>query len=523
MAANWQLWMYTDWLLIRRAAQELDERFRGAKVQDVGQLADGRLALALWRRGATELLAIDIFAPTPLVTIASGELSIQVEPGFVRSAGAMLRGTVLGSVRSRRGDRMLRLDFASRSRFGVTTGAALICELVPRFGNVILLKDDTVVAAVKEFSPAQNRVRSVQAGDPYEPPPLSPSRLIPKLISDAYPPDEAQAIVDRALDDLSPREPLFVYRRDKLLVQAHIVPLEQFAELASDRAPALLPLLTEARESHAQVSQGDQLEKKRRALGKYLSDRERKTGDELRGIEAKLSRTDERERLREAGEAVYATLHELDADAQTNAKTQALEYFAQYKRLGNAVPHLQARHAELTLSLAGVVELAWEVERAGIAELEDVADAVAGLEPRRSQPPKRIARRKRKPLTYCTPGGSRILVGRSPAENGELTFKVARPDDLWFHTQQIPGAHVILQRDDKRPAPLEDILMAAGLAAFYSKAKASPKVTVDYTLRKHVRKQPSAPPGLVFYTNPNSVHVAPSAPTTSDVPRTQSS
>lgn len=511
--------MYTDWLLIARAAQELDERFRGAKVQDVGQLPDGRLALSLWRRGLTELLAIDIFAPTPLVTVESHELAVQVEPGFVRSAGAALRGTVLESVRSRRGDRLLRLDFSIRSRFGVKTGAVLICELVPRFGNLILLKEGTIVAAAKEFSPAQNAVRSVLIGDPYEPPPLSPLRMIPKLISDAYPPDEAQAIVDRALDDSIPREPLYVYRRDNLLVQAHIAPLAQFSDLTSDRGSALLPLLSEARESHAQANQGDQLEKKRRALGKYLSDRERKLRDELRGIETKLSRTDEREGLRQAGIAVYATLHELSAQAQSDAKSQALEYFAHYKKLGNAVPHLKARRAELVQCLDGVVELGWEVERAGIAELEDVEDAVAALEPRRRQPAKRIARRKRKPLLYTTSGGSRILVGRSPAENAELTFKIARPDDLWFHTQQIPGAHVILQRDDKTPAPLEDVLAAAGLAAFYSKAKASPKVTVDYTLRKYVRKQPAAPPGLVFYTNPNSVHVAPSAPVTSDAPQ----
>jgi predicted ribosome quality control (RQC) complex YloA/Tae2 family protein len=92
-------------------------------------------------------------------------------------------------------------------------------------------------------------------------------------------------------------------------------------------------------------------------------------------------------------------------------------------------------------------------------------------------------------------------VGRSPIENAELTFQLARPNDLWFHAQGIPGAHVILARDDRGAAPDEDIQAAASLAAFYSRAKAATSVAVDYTLRKHVRKQRAAPPGLVWYTH----------------------
>jgi predicted ribosome quality control (RQC) complex YloA/Tae2 family protein len=68
---------------------------------------------------------------------------------------------------------------------------------------------------------------------------------------------------------------------------------------------------------------------------------------------------------------------------------------------------------------------------------------------------------------------------------------------------------VILSRDDRREPPLEDVEAAASLAAHHSKAKASARVPVDYTLRKHVRKQRDAPPGLVWYTNPKTVTAAP--------------
>ncbi|MGA8574836.1 MAG: NFACT RNA binding domain-containing protein, partial [Candidatus Cybelea sp.] len=123
--------------------------------------------------------------------------------------------------------------------------------------------------------------------------------------------------------------------------------------------------------------------------------------------------------------------------------------------------------------------------------------------------PAREPSRKRPSLEFRTANGSRILVGRSPSENADLTFRVARPNDLWFHAQRIPGAHVILARDDRATAPEEDIETAASLAAFHSRAKAATSVPVDYTSRKHVRKQRAAPPGLVWYTHAKTVVVEP--------------
>jgi predicted ribosome quality control (RQC) complex YloA/Tae2 family protein len=493
--------VYTDWLLIRRLAWELSERFRGGKVRDVGQLDDGRFALALWARGRTGLVCVDVFAPTPVVTVEDGELPIAVEPGFVRTAGAALRGTTLTGVRSRKGDRLLRFDFGSRSRFGVQDGYSLLCELVPRFGNIVLLKGETIVAAAKEFAPSQNAVRSVQAGDTYEPPPLRPGKSSPLL-------DEA-AIA--RLAEQFPHDDLHVYRRDGALVQPHIVPLPQYAELQHERASSLLDLLYEARSSNIHAQQSDRLAKRRRAIERVLSDRERKLRTELAQVDARLREASNRESLRDEGDAIYASLHELPPEERDDAKDRAAKVFAKYKKIATSVEHLERRRIEVAATLEDVAELRWELERADDGELDDVGEAVAALEPaqreRRRTPP-----RKRKPLQYLTSAGSRIFVGRTPIENADLTFRVARPDDLWFHVQNQPGAHVILQRDDREAPPEEDVLTAAALAALHSKAKSSPKVTVDYTQRKHVRKRPSAAPGLVFYTHPRSVHVEPREP-----------
>lgn len=494
--------MYTDWLLIRRLAWELQERFAGARVRDVGQLDDGRFVLALWSRGAQYLICIDVFAPTPVVTVEDGELPIAVEPGFVRAAGAALRGSALLGVRSRTGDRLLRFDFGTRSRFGVHDGYSLICELVPRFGNIVLVKGETIVAAAKEFAPCENAVRSIQAGDAYEPPPLRPGKSTPFVAEDE---------VERVAEAIPQGSDLHVYRRDGALLQAHLVPLEKFADARHERASSLLALLDEARRTHEFAEQSDRLAKRRRTLERTLSERERKLRAEIAQTQAGLRQAEKREAFREEGEAIYASLYELEPEEQERAKERAAKLFTKYKKAAGALEHLQRRSEELQAALDDVQALRWELERAGDADIDDVAEAIAQVEPKQ-RPRSRSVSRTRKPLQYTTAQGSRIFVGRTPIENADLTFRVARPDDLWFHVQNQPGAHVILQRDDRSPAPESDLAAAASLAALHSKAKNSPKVTVDYTQRKFVRKRPSAAPGLVFYTHPKSLYVEPREP-----------
>jgi predicted ribosome quality control (RQC) complex YloA/Tae2 family protein len=488
--------MLTDWVLIRRLARELEQRLRGARTDDAGLTADGRVAILFRRRGDALLLAVDLFASPPLVTVEHAELAIGIEPGFVRTLARSLRGMTLRAVNARRGDRLLRLTFTSRSRFGVGEQLDLYLELVPRFGNVVLVKDETIVAAHKEFAPSENPRRPVQAGGAYVLPPL-PSRA-----GEIGPPPESEHEASNA--------PLFVYRRNGQLLQASVAPLERFAEAELSRSDSLLEIFAELRARNAVRTGNERSEARRRAIFKQLDKYERKLRAQLVTLDEKRKENERRESLRIEGEAIFATLHTRDEDEREAAKERAAALFAEYKRLARSGPHLEARERAVTGSLEAVDTLRWEAERAGDEDLGAVEVALAPLTPRRGAsvapaPP----RRKRALLEYRTPHGSRILVGRSPIENAELTFRLARQHDLWFHAQRIPGAHVILARDDRGAPPDEDLRAAASLAAFYSRAKSASSVAVDYTPRKHVRKQRAAPPGLVWYTHATTIVVAP--------------
>jgi predicted ribosome quality control (RQC) complex YloA/Tae2 family protein len=495
--------MLTDWVLIRRLAQEISERLRGARVEDVGALGGGRVALVVRTHGARATLAIDPFASPPLVTLeetpAAGSEeaeNVTVEAGFIATLARALRGMRLEGAWSRRGDRLVRLRFASRSRFGVGEQLDLYVELVPRFGNLVLAKGDIVVAARKEFAPADNARRAVQAGAPYALPPL-PAR--PNLLA-----AEAHA------NDDAPAQPLYVYRRDGRLLQAYVTPLAEMEAAECTRESSLLEIFAELRAQQAALAGNERQRQRRGTILKRLDERERKLRGELSGLAEKRRRAEDRTALRSEGEHIFATLYGLDETQREAAKERAAELFARYKKLGKSLPHIETRERALRASLEAIETLRWEAERAGESDLGDVEAAAASLVPQRNAPARPPApKRRRAPLALRTESGSRIVVGRSPLENAELTFRLARPNDLWFHARGIPGAHVILTRDDRRPAPDEDVQRAAEFAAFYSRAKSATSVPVDYTLRKHVRKQRDAPPGLVWYTHGRTIVAAP--------------
>ena len=105
--------------------------------------------------------------------------------------------------------------------------------------------------------------------------------------------------------------------------------------------------------------------------------------------------------------------------------------------------------------------------------------------------------------------GAVILVGRNNRQNDLVTFKHAQPRDLWFHTKDIPGSHVVLRSQGASPQ-LADIEKAAHLAAWFSKARNSANIPVDYTERRYVKKPSGAKPGFVIYEKQKTLRMTPS-------------
>ena len=119
-----------------------------------------------------------------------------------------------------------------------------------------------------------------------------------------------------------------------------------------------------------------------------------------------------------------------------------------------------------------------------------------------------------KPFHYVSSDGYDIFVGKNNIQNDYLTWKLAKRDDYWFHTKDIPGSHVILQNGGAE-LDAETVYATASIAAYHSKGRASQNVPVDYVQAKYVKKPSGSKPGMVIFTNNSTVWVDPKLPTKS--------
>ena len=114
-----------------------------------------------------------------------------------------------------------------------------------------------------------------------------------------------------------------------------------------------------------------------------------------------------------------------------------------------------------------------------------------------------------KPMHFISSDGFDIYVGKNNTQNDYLTLKFANSQDIWFHTKQIHGSHTVIKLGLDKDVPKTTMMEAAQLAAYYSKARESSQVPVDYTQIKNVKKPAGAKPGMVIYDNYNTVYVSP--------------
>ena len=187
----------------------------------------------------------------------------------------------------------------------------------------------------------------------------------------------------------------------------------------------------------------------------------------------------------------------------------AQRYFKEYKKCCNAAAMLGQLIEESENELRYIESVADELGRASsVSDLNEIRSelALAGYIRERGDRKKQV--RASAPLEFVSPDGHRVLVGRNNRQNDELTLRTASDGDMWFHTKNIPGSHVIVFCNGDELSD-ETVLFAAELAAEHSKAAGSSSVPVDYTRVKYVKKPAGAKPGMVIYKTNKTVYVTP--------------
>ena len=202
-------------------------------------------------------------------------------------------------------------------------------------------------------------------------------------------------------------------------------------------------------------------------------------------------------------------------DPRFTAAQNAQRYFKKYGKFRTAIVEkgVQLKETEQEISYLDSV-LTFIDNARTVDDLEDIrAELIENGFLKKKNARERDRKLKLKPYEYHTTSGKRVLVGRNNRENDLLTFKNAGSRDIWMHTKDIPGSHVILFTEGEEPTE-EEIFETAAIAAWHSKAKLSGQVPVDYVRVKYVKKPNGAKPGYVIFTNNNTVYVTPADPAT---------
>ena len=266
----------------------------------------------------------------------------------------------------------------------------------------------------------------------------------------------------------------------------------------------------------------DAMRQKGQAVRKTVQNLVQRLTRKLAIQEKELTATYDRERLRQLGDILTANIHQIkkgqkvvecidfyDENMPTipiaisellSPQQNAAKYYKDYSRMKNAEKEL-TRQIELgeqeRVYLQSVLE---ELDRAQTdGELEEIKRELQdGGYLRADNSKKRMKQGKLPPMRFESTDGYPIYVGRNNRQNDELTFKLARKDDIWCHASKVHGSHVIISCGGEQP-PDNTVTQAAQLAAYYSGATGGQNIAVDVTTVKQVKKTPGGKPGMVIY------------------------
>lgn len=483
-------------------------------------------------------------------------------PAFCMLLRRRLTGGRIVSIRQIGADRVCEIAVLAHNELFDEITLRLIVELTGKHANLILLEPEgAVIDCVRRVSAGETDSRVLLPGFPYEPIPaqdkLDPfaaglDALTPLFAA----PDPARALT-AALGGVSKQSA-------QALLSACPTPESLFALLQKMRRGEYAPYLAFGAEGEpcaalpfypdGLYSRVEPVPRLSDALDRYYAERDaivrtRRHGADLkRTVSAALSRAQNKyaafseailgaeklETFREQGELILANLHLCRAgasevivddyfcdppqkravplDPALNAQENAKKYFKQYRKgkLGKAYAASQIDGVSAEIAyLEGQLE---NIEKCDtLFELFEIKDELIRekyLRPEKTRSPK-PAGRDSKPMRFVSADGIAIYVGKNNRQNDALTLQSAKSENYFLHAKNIPGSHVIIDLEGEPPEGT--LREAAMLAAYFSQARASAGVPVDYTPRKFVKKPSGARPGLVIYSTNRTLYVTPEA------------
>lgn len=528
--------MSFDGIFLHHMTAEL-QPLVGGRIQKINQPFDQELVLTVRSAGKSHKLLLSAHPVFGRVQLTKTDFQNPQNPNnFVMILRKYLAGAFIEQIEQVGNDRQIILHISTKDEIGDSLKIALITEIMGKHSNIILLEKTSqkIIESIKHIGFSQNQYRTILPGSTYIAPPLNtaidPFKATDEEIFEALQTEQLQQKLQgigrdskNALTGLSVKE----FNEKLLTVTPSIYPNDTFSSIKLADEFVSFDSLSEMLDTYyADKAERDRVKQVAASVIKKIQNELKKNRDKLKKQERELLATDNAEIFRQKGELLNTFLNQVPNDKTsvtlenyyTNEPIEialnpalspvqnAQRYFHRYQKLKQAVKFLGEQIAKTKETIHYLESVESNLENADVAEIADIREELIQT----GYIKQKYRNKKQKilpPEKYQAEDGTIILVGKNNLQNEQVSFKLSRRGDLWFHVKDIQGSHVLIT-GNANPSD-ETITFAGELAAYFSKARYSNLVQVDVLDVKKLHKPTGTAPGFVTYDREKTIRVTP--------------
>ena len=540
--------MSFDGFFLHHMIEELRSELVNGRIQKINQPFEQELVLQIRSNRQSHRLLLSAHPVFGRIQLTQTTFENPAQPStFIMVLRKYLQGALIESIEQIENDRIVEITVSNKNEIGDHIQATLIIEIMGKHSNILLVDKSShkILEVIKHVGFSQNSYRTLLPGSTYIAPPstesLNPFTVKDEKLFEILQTQELKAKNLQSLfqglgrdtanelenilvsDKLSTFRNFFEQETKPFLTETSFSPVP-FANRVVEPFASLSDLLDTYYKDKAER---DRVKQQASELIRRVENELQKNRHKLKKQEKELLATDNAEEFRQKGELLTTFLHQVPNDQDTvtldnyytnqpitialdkalTPSQNAQRYFKRYQKLKEAVKYLTELIEETKATILYLESVETVLNQAGLEEIAEIREELIQTGFIRRRQREKIQKRK-KPEQYLASDGKTIIyVGRNNLQNEELTFKMARKEELWFHAKDIPGSHVVISGNLD---PSDEVKTdAAELAAYFSKGRLSNLVQVDMIEVKKLNKPTGGKPGFVTYTGQKTLRVTP--------------
>ena len=540
--------MSFDGFFLHHMVEELRSELVNGRIQKINQPFEQELVLQIRSNRQSHRLLLSAHPVFGRIQLTQTTFENPAQPStFIMVLRKYLQGALIESIEQVENDRIVEITVSNKNEIGDHIQATLIIEIMGKHSNILLVDKSShkILEVIKHVGFSQNSYRTLLPGSTYIAPPstesLNPFTTKDEKLFEILQTQETTAKnlqnffqglgrdtaneLEKILvsDKLATFRNFFNQETKPCLTETSFSPVP-FANQVGEPFTNLSDLLDTYYKDKAER---DRVKQQASELIRRVENELQKNRHKLKKQEKELLATDNAEEFRQKGELLTTFLHQVPNDQDqvildnyytnqpiTIALDKALtpnqnaqRYFKRYQKLKEAVKYLTDLIEETKSTILYLESVETVLNQAGLEEIAEIREELIQTGFIRRRQREKIQKRK-KPEQYLASDGKTIIyVGRNNLQNEELTFKMARKEELWFHAKDIPGSHVVISGNLE---PSDEVKTdAAELAAYFSQGRLSNLVQVDMIEVKKLNKPTGGKPGFVTYTGQKTLRVTP--------------